>query len=160
VKSGVYGLKRALFAGGLGVVDGRSQAGRAVAADRAALVEHLGGAATATQERLVESVLTLDLLIAAGVAAVAEWGPVNRRSRTYRRVALDLASLLGQRARLMETLGLERRVRVVSPHETVRLAVAAAVAGQDRAGDENAAPLDREDPGEPSAALEGKEGAA
>src|SRR5262249_39660544 len=52
--TGYYGLKARVKRGGLATIDGRSQAGRALAQARAELVAHLGGEPSVTQIDAVE----------------------------------------------------------------------------------------------------------
>lgn len=93
-----------------------SRLGQHLAAERAELVAHCGGheLISATQRRTVEGIIYLDLAIAACTSCVATDGPVNRKTRAARRVTLDMANLIAQRARLCESLGWRSTAKVVS----------------------------------------------
>ena len=112
-KGGFYRVKVAVKHRGLDAVDRRTGAGRAIARDREWLVEHVGGEPSATQELTIEGVQIYGLLIGAGVAALQEHGPVDRRKLQFRRVALELAGLIEKRHRLLVDLGLERKAKPV-----------------------------------------------
>jgi hypothetical protein len=105
--SGYYGHKRALSRGGLALVDGRSGVGRQLARGRADLVAHLGGSPSTTQARVIEAVLTLDVLIDTAVSALQTIGPVDKRKHCYRPIARELAAMIEKRHGLLRDLGFQ-----------------------------------------------------
>jgi hypothetical protein len=115
VKTGFHGTKRALARSGLTVIDGRSPVGRQIARARTALEDHLGGAGavSVTQSRVIEAVLTLDVLIDTACGALQKLGPVDRRAGALRPLARELAGLIGQRHALLRDLGFKRAPREV-----------------------------------------------
>ena len=110
-KSGMYGARRALREAGIKAVDRRTKLGRALREAGAELADHLGTEPSVTQARSIEAVLVCDVLVSAGMVAIEELGPVDRRKRTFRPIVRDLLAIMAQRRALCADLGWKRAAR-------------------------------------------------
>jgi len=109
---GVYAAQLVLNRRGTAALDGRTVVARQLGEDRKALYAHLGGEPSVTQERVVEAVLLLDLIITMASASLATLGPVDRKG-ALRPLARDIGGMLERRHRLLSDLGWPRQARPV-----------------------------------------------
>ena len=114
-KHGLTRAKQAIREWGERAIDGRSKAGRALAAWRSALIEDLGGEdqVSAQQLTILELAARTKLLLD-GIDAWLFEQPslVNKRDRKLFAVVKERQQLADSLARYMGMLGLERRSKV------------------------------------------------
>ena len=126
-KSGVFRVKRALKERGIRALDGRSTAARAIKLWRHDVEVDLGGTSALSRQQAT----LLDMASAAVflLAQIDSWigarpeTIVNCRRKSVAPVVRERIMVADHLARLLQLLGLGRRVRVVDPIEAVRAAV-------------------------------------
>jgi chorismate mutase len=120
--SGAHSLMRRVNARGMGAVDGRTRAMRAVSAWKADLVRDLGGDPSAQQLTLID-VATKTMLFLNHIDSwlMQQESLVNKRKRAILPILRERMALADSLARLMSQLGLQRVPKPVQPlHEFIR----------------------------------------
>jgi hypothetical protein len=115
-RHGLTALMRRVHARGLGALDARSSAVRAVNAWTAALVNDLGGASNISTQKatLIDAAARTQLFLSHIDCYLLEQGSlVNRRKRSLWPVVRERQALVDSLARLLGQLGLERVARPV-----------------------------------------------
>jgi hypothetical protein len=97
------------------LLDASEQLRAAIESDREILSAHLGGQPSATEARMIESVLVLDILIGSALDAIQKYGAVDLRKKQLRPVTQQLSHLLEQRRRLLLNLGFRPRTKEIDP---------------------------------------------
>jgi hypothetical protein len=116
-KHGLYRTKAAVKARGYRAIDGRTRAGKALAAWRSDLARDLGGLdQLSTQQRaLLDEAVKLKLMLDSVDAWVlAQPSLVDKRKRALLPVVRERLSLVSQLHSLLRDLGLERKARDVT----------------------------------------------